>query len=68
MALHEDKVVGFVTTVQSFAVVFEVGFIHLTGIAVKSELHNKGIGTRFHKVMSDVELDIIRKTGLMTYI
>lgn len=49
VALHEDKVIGFVTTVQSFAVGFEVGFIHLTGIAVKSELQNKGIGTRLLK-------------------
>lgn len=49
VALYEDKVVGFVTTVQSFAVGLEVGFIHLTGIAVKSEMQNKGIGTRLLK-------------------
>ncbi len=35
VAALDDKAVGFITTVQSFAVGFEVGFIHITGLAVK---------------------------------
>lgn len=46
VALLEGKVVGFITTVQSYAVGFEVGFLHITGLAVKGEMQNKGIGTR----------------------
>lgn len=53
VALFEDKAVGFVTMVQSCAVGLEVGFIHITGIAVKKELQNMGIGTKLLKHIED---------------
>ena len=46
VALCDDEVVGFVSSVQSFALEFEVGFIHLVGLAVRQEWQGKGIGSR----------------------
>jgi len=45
VAERDGETVGFITSVESLAVGFEVGFLHITGLAVKTALHNQGIGT-----------------------
>lgn len=46
VALLEDDVVGFVSIVQALTVGYSVGYIHITGLAVKKELQHCGIGTK----------------------
>lgn len=46
VALVDDEVVGFVSSVQSYAIGFEGSFMQITGIAVKKEMRNKGMGTK----------------------
>lgn len=53
VALVEDEVVGFVSSVQSFAVGFEGCFMQIIGIAVKKEINNKGIGSKLLQRMED---------------
>lgn len=53
VALFENKVVGFITTIQALAVGFEIGYIHIQGIAVQKELQNKVIGTKLLKYVED---------------
>lgn len=53
VALIEDEVVGFVSSVQSFAIGFEGSFMQITGIAVKKEMQHKGIGTKLLLHMKD---------------
>jgi PhnO protein len=53
VAFHENAVIGFITAVQSFAVGFEIGFLHITGLAVREEHQNKGIGTKLLKHMEN---------------
>ena len=46
VALIDDEVVGFITSAQTYAVGFDEQFMQINGIAVKSDKHNKGIGTK----------------------
>lgn len=45
VALLDDDVVGFITTVQVLAAGFQVGYLKINGLAVRSEYQGKGIGT-----------------------
>jgi ribosomal protein S18 acetylase RimI-like enzyme len=45
VAVIDTDVVGFVASVQAYAVGFEERQMQITGIAVKSDKHNEGIGT-----------------------
>jgi GNAT superfamily N-acetyltransferase len=53
VALFENKVVGFITSIQALSVGFEIGYIHIQGLAVQKELQNKGIGTKLLKYVED---------------
>lgn len=53
VALFENKVVGFITTIQVLSVGFEIGYLHIQGLAVQKELQNKGIGTKLLKYVED---------------
>lgn len=46
VALLENKVVGFITTVQVLAVGLPVGYLKINGLAVKEEYQGNGIGTK----------------------
>jgi len=41
-----NQTIGFITSVQSFEVGHEVGFIHITGIAVSRDRQNKDVRTQ----------------------
>ena len=45
VAVIDNDVVGFVASVQTYAVGFEEQFMQIIGIAVKIDKSNKGIGT-----------------------
>ena len=69
VALHEGEVVGFISSVQSFAVGFDVGFIHIVGLATRSEYQGKGIGTKLMQHLEDYAKEkgvhsIILNTGI----
>jgi GNAT superfamily N-acetyltransferase len=53
VALFENKVVGFITSIQALSVGFEIGYLHIQGLAVQKELQNKGIGTKLLKYVED---------------
>lgn len=53
VALIEDDVVGFVASVQSFAVGFEGCFMQIIAFAVKKEAQKKGIGSKLLQKMED---------------
>ena len=46
VALLDGKVVGLVTSVWSYAVGFDVGFMHITGIAVSKDAQGAGVGAK----------------------
>jgi (aminoalkyl)phosphonate N-acetyltransferase len=46
VALVEDKVVGFITAVQTMALEFEIGYLKINGLAVQESFQGKGIGTK----------------------
>ncbi len=46
VAVIDNDVVGFVASVQTYGVGFEEQQMQITGIAVKIDKNNKGIGTR----------------------
>ncbi|MCL1806315.1 MAG: GNAT family N-acetyltransferase [Oscillospiraceae bacterium] len=49
VALLDDEVVGFISSVWSYEIGRELGFMHIVGLAVKSDMQNKGIGTKLIK-------------------
>ena len=53
VAFADDKTVGFISSAQSFGIGLEVGFTHITALAVQKEYQNKGIGTRLLTYMED---------------
>lgn len=46
VALVEKKVVGCITTVQTMALEYEVGYLKINGIVVQEGFQQKGIGTK----------------------
>lgn len=53
VALVEDEVVGFISSVQSYEIGKEVGFMHIVALAVKKEKQNQGIGTKLLQHMEN---------------
>lgn len=54
VALSDDIVVGYITTVQVLAAGFPVGYIKINGLAVKQEFQNRGIGTKLVKHVEQI--------------
>ncbi|MBM6614921.1 GNAT family N-acetyltransferase [Desemzia sp. RIT804] len=46
VAIYGNRVVGFITSVNSLAVGLENGFVHITGLAVKEKFQGQGIGKK----------------------
>ena len=57
VAVIDNDVVGFVASVQAYAVGFEELQMQITGVAVKSDKHNKGIGTKLIQSMEKYARD-----------
>lgn len=53
VALFENKVVGFISTVHALSIGDEFGYLHVQGLAVQKGLQNKGIGTKLLKYVED---------------
>ena len=53
IAVVDQTVVGFVTTVEVMAVGYPVGYMKINGLAVKKEYQHRGIGK---KLMEHIEL------------
>lgn len=46
VAVQGSEVLGFITSVTSYAVGFDKTFVHITGLAVRKSHQGQGIGTR----------------------
>ncbi|QOR34354.1 GNAT family N-acetyltransferase [Clostridium sp. 'deep sea'] len=46
VAVCENRVVAFITTLQALSIGNEVGFLWICGLAVSQAFQNKGIGTK----------------------
>jgi len=53
IALLENEVVGFITSVQYYGIGIEGSYMVIIGIAVKKETQNKGIGTKLIQRMEN---------------
>lgn len=53
VALIADEVVGFISSVQSFAVGFEGGFMHIAGLAVREDRQHQGIAKQLLRRMEE---------------
>ena len=53
VALDSGEVVGFISSVISFSIGLEVGFMHIVGLAVKTVKQNQGIGTKLLEHMEN---------------
>lgn len=56
VALVDDEVVGFISSVQFFSLGLDSNLLWIVGIAVKNKLQNKGIGTKllqYIKIMQE---------------
>ena len=53
VALLDNEVVGFITTVKTMAIEFETGYLKINGLAVGKNYQNKGIGTKLLKFAED---------------
>ena len=49
VALFENKVIGFITVVQTMAMEHEVGYLKINGLAVQESFQRKGIGSELLK-------------------
>ncbi|SEM91623.1 GNAT family N-acetyltransferase [Paenibacillus sp. OV219] len=45
VALHENRVVGFISIVHALAVGSANGYLHITGLAVHNDFQRLGVGT-----------------------
>ena len=69
VALENAKVVGFISSVCSYEIGRQVGFMHITGLAVQKEKHNRGIGRKLLEHMENYAKDkgissIVLNSGL----
>lgn len=62
VAEMNNKVIGFVTSVQSQAVGLKNGFIHITGLAVKGKYQGQGIG----RMLLEYHSNYARRVGVTT--
>lgn len=58
VAIYGNRVVGFITSVNSLAVGLENGFIHITGLAVKEKYQCQGIGKKLLLYLEEYATDI----------
>lgn len=67
VALVGEEVVGFVTSVQSYAVGFEGEFMQITGIAVRAAAQGQGVGSKLLRHLEACARDIgVYNIGLNT--
>jgi len=69
VALLDGEAVGFISSVWSYEIGRETGFMHIVGLAVKTEMQNKGIGTKLIKQIENYAKEkkmgsIILNTGV----
>ena len=69
VALLDREAVGFISSVWSYEIGREVGFMHIVGLAVKAEMQNKGIGTKLIQYIENYAIEkgissIILNTGV----
>jgi GNAT superfamily N-acetyltransferase len=57
VALCENKVVGFITMVQTMALEHEIGYLKINGLAVQENFQQKGIGTKLLKHAENYALE-----------
>lgn len=57
VALFENKVVGFITVVQTMAMEHEIGYLKINGLAVQEKFQRKGIGTKLLKHAENYALE-----------
>ncbi|MDF2542442.1 MAG: family acetyltransferase [Herbinix sp.] len=57
VAVFENKVVGFITMVQTMAIEYEIGYLKINGIAVKENFQGQGIGTKLLKYAEDYAIE-----------
>jgi predicted N-acetyltransferase YhbS len=53
IALADGEIVGFVSSAQIYAVGFDGSYMQITALAVKTDKHNKGIGTKLIQRMEN---------------
>ena len=53
VALFENEIVGFISSAQSYAVGFDGNYMQIIAMAVKTEMQNKGIGTKLIQKMEN---------------
>lgn len=58
VALYKEKIIGFISSVWSFEIGQVLGFMHIVGLAVKSENQNQGIGTKLLEYMENYAKEI----------
>ena len=69
VALLDGEAVGFISSIWSYEIGYEVGFMHIVGLAVKAEMQNKGIGTKLIQHIENYAIEkgissIILNTGV----
>jgi PhnO protein len=57
VALFENKVVGFITVVQTMALEYEIGYLKINGLAVREDFQGRGIGTKLLKHAENYALE-----------
>ena len=57
VAVDHSDIVGFISSVWSYDIGYEVGFMHIVGLAVKKEKQNMGIGKKLLEYMEQYAKD-----------
>ena len=69
VALIDGEAVGYISSVWSYDIGSKIGFIHIVGLAVKTEMQHKGIGTKLIQYIENYAIEkgidnIILNTGV----
>jgi GNAT superfamily N-acetyltransferase len=57
VALLDNNIVGFITTLEAYEIGREVGFLWICGLAVQAQYQNKGIGTKLLKHIENYAIE-----------
>lgn len=57
VALVDNNIVGFITTLEAFQIGRPIGFLWICGIAVQNRYQNRGIGTKLLKYTEKYALE-----------
>ena len=57
VALFENKVVDFITVVQTMGFEYEIGYLKINGLAVQENFQKKGLGTKLLKHAENYALE-----------